>query len=346
MVLLVTAVLIGLLFAASGWIGIGRWSEYRVRKASIDQMFATGRTQADRAEYESAFKTYQSLLKIDPTNRAAMDLQVDAAMGWLEDFHVLAPDGAKAEDLAGALLAEIMPVLDAGLARATGQRPRAADILAHIGWAHWLNQHLAYREFGPAAERDLRQALRIDSSNVFAHAMLGNWIMQTGGRTEEALLHFRIAGEGNKERPFVRRLQLGAMIYPADPETRIALIRVANEMRRNGEPIDDRPRRQILAAYNPIVNSAEELSETLSAVPPGDAWATYLWLDAQRTDGADLDQQRIQHDFIHASILEIERKQQEALAAFERLRSELKRRGYDGRIASHVDKAITRLSTP
>jgi tetratricopeptide (TPR) repeat protein len=345
-VLLGAALLIGLLLAASGWMGIGPWSEYRARKAMTDQMFATAKTQAERGEYESAVRTYQSLLKTDPQNRAAMDLQVDAAMGWLEDFHVVAPAGGNAEDLAGALLADIMPVVDAGLARSNGQRPRAADILAHIGWAHWLNQHLAYREFGPAAERDLRQALHIDPSNVFAHAMLGNWMMQTGGRTGEALQHFRIAVEGTKARPFVRRLQLGVMVYPRDPETRVALIRVANEMRRNGEPIDDRQRLRILSAYNPTVNSAEEISETLLAVPPGDAWATYLWLAQPGTDGSGSEYQRVQHDFIHASILEIERKRQEALAAFQTLRSELKRRGYDGRIASYVDGAITRLSTP
>ena len=340
--LLGATALIGLLLG-SGWMGIGPWSEYRARQATIDEMFATGRTQGDRAEYESAYKTYQGLLKIDPRNRAAMDLQLDAAMRWLEDFHVIAPDGAKAEDLAGAPLAEIMPLLDAGLARTKGQGPRAADILAHSGWAHWLNQHLAQREFGPAAERDLRQALRVDPSNVFAHAMLGNWLMQTGGRTEEALRHFRIAAEQNKERPLVRRMQLGVMIYPRDPETRVALIQVANEMRRNREPIDDRQRRRILTAYSPTVNSAGELKETLSAVPPGDAWATYLWLDEPKTDADD---QQVQHDFIHASILEIEGKRQEALTAFERLRGELKRRGYNGRIATHVESATARLSTP
>ena len=47
------------------------WGEYRARKATIDQMLGTARSQADRAEYESAYKTYQSLLKTDPGNRAA-----------------------------------------------------------------------------------------------------------------------------------------------------------------------------------------------------------------------------------------------------------------------------------
>jgi hypothetical protein len=268
-----------------------------------------------------------------------MDRQVDVAMTWIEDFHVVVPEGGSAEKLAGTALDEIMPVLDAGLSRAQGRVPRAADILAHIGWGHWLNQKLAEREFGPAAERDLRHALEIDPSNVFAHGMLGNWIMQTGGATKEALVHFQKAVESNRARPFVRGLQLGVLVYPDDSETRVALIRLANEMRRNGESIDDHDRSRILASYDPTVNSAEELSETLSAVPPDDAWATYLWLDTGSTE------RRLQRDFIQASILEMKRNRDDALAAFEKLRVQLKQRGYNGRIATYVDDAIKRLST-
>ena len=92
-VLLGTAVLIGVVIAAFAWMGVGPWSEYRARKAAIVQMFATGQTQADRTEYESAFRTYQSLLKIDPGNLAAMDLEVNAAMGWLRNFPSGRPGG-------------------------------------------------------------------------------------------------------------------------------------------------------------------------------------------------------------------------------------------------------------
>jgi hypothetical protein len=117
-------------------------------------------------------------------------------------------------------------------------------------------------------------------------------------------------------------------------------------MRRNGEPIDDYHRSRTLNVYDSTVNSAKEIMQTLTAVPPDDAWATYLWLDTTKRDGAALDWQRMQHDFIHASILEIEGKRQEAVAEFEKLRSELKRRGYNGRISSHVDSALKRLATP
>ena len=78
----------------------------------------------------------------------------------------------------------------------------------------------------------------------------------------------------------------------------------------------------------------------LTAVPPGDAWATYLWLYGPKPPGSTFDSQRAKHDYIHASILEIEGKHPEALAAFHALRGELKLRGYGGRITTNADMAI------
>ena len=137
----------------------------------------------------------------------ALRIEVLAVLGVRRDLDRLLRDDLEAEPG------------DAGLARAGGKNARSADILAHQGWAHWLNQKLAQREFGPAAERDLRDALRIDPSNVFANAMLANWMMQTGGSTKDALLHFQTALQQNRKPRFVRQLQLGVLTYPRDSET-------------------------------------------------------------------------------------------------------------------------------
>src|SRR5581483_2671614 len=150
----VTAVL---LVAASGWMGIGPVGKYRARRAAVDGLFATAKGQEDRSECESAFRTYQLLLKTDPGNRTALERQTDAAMCWLDDFYVIVPEGGSAANPAGTNLDEIKPVLDAGMARANEPLPRSADILAHIGWWHWLNRDLAHRESGPAAEQNLRK---------------------------------------------------------------------------------------------------------------------------------------------------------------------------------------------
>ncbi len=334
---------VALLFALSTWMGVGPWSRYQQRKAQVHQLLITAQTQIDQTEYEAAFKTCQEALKVDPGDRATMDCQLDAAMRWLQNFHVIVPEGQKAEDLAGPVLTQLMSVLDAGLARTNGHDSRAADILAHLGWAHWLNQHIAYKEFGPAAEQALRKALSIDPSNVYANAMLGNWLLQTGGSLDEIVRRFDAAVKTGKERPLVRSMQLGGMIYNDGPGVVQELIRTANQMRINSEPMPESYGHRILSNYSSI-NSRDELVETLSAVPPKDAWATYIWLDGKRTRRSDLEDQRIQHEFIQANLLEIGGNRAEALALFKTLQPELKSRGMNGRIASHVAASITRLS--
>ena len=41
----------------------------------------------------------------------------------------------------------LIAILDAGLARTKGAA--AADVQSHLGWAHWLNQHIAERVVEP-----------------------------------------------------------------------------------------------------------------------------------------------------------------------------------------------------
>jgi hypothetical protein len=333
---------IALVAAFSRFIGIGPFGENQTR-SRVHALLDTAQTQINQAEYEPAFKTYGEVLRVDPGNRTAMDRQVDAAMLWLQDFHVIIGEGQKAEDLAGPPLSEIMSVLDAGLARTGEHGERAADILAHLGWAHWLNRHIAQKEFGAAAEQDLYRALKLDPANVYANSMLGNWLLQNNGSLDEALHRFDVAVKSNKQRALVREMQLGGMIYNDSPGVRPELIRVANQMRINSERMDERYKQRILSNYSPI-NNHDELTETLSALPPNDAWATFLWLDDKQATGNDLEEQRIQHEFIQASIAEIAGKSDDALERFRTLQAELKRRAYTGRIADHVAIAIKRLS--
>lgn len=335
------AALIAVLVAL--WIGPAPWKQQRERKARVQQLMDVARTQINQEEYEPALRTYQDAVKVDPNDRAATDGAVDAAMLWVENFHVITREGQKAEELAGPGLSELMSVLDAGLARTNGRGSRAADIQAHLGWAHWLNQHIAYKEFGPAAEQALRKALDLDPSNLYANAMLGNWLLQTHGSLDEAVRHFDVALKNGQHKPWVRNMQLGGMIHNEDPGVRRELIRVANQMRINSESMDERYKSRVLSNYSPI-NSQEELTETLSAVPPDEAWATFLWLDDKHATDRDLEAQRIQHEFIQASILEIAGKTAEAVTKMTTLQHELKLRGYSGSIADHVTGAIKRMS--
>jgi tetratricopeptide (TPR) repeat protein len=318
----------------------GAWSLWMHRTPPADPRLATARTQTELGEHESAFRTYREVLKSDPRNVAVMDLQADAAMAWLRDFHVTIAEGQKPEDVAGPPLADIIGVLEAALARTGNRGHRAADILAHLGWAHWLNQRLAYKEFGPTAERLLRQSLTADPANVFAHAMLGNWLLQTHGDTAEALRHFDAAEKAKQQRPLVRQMQLGGMISSTDPGIPPALMRTVNQMRVDGETLPARYRSRVMTYFRP--GNVEEVRGMLSAVPPSDAWATFLWLDeAGPKDGNNYE--GLRREFIHACVLELDGKPADALALLTELDRKMRSAGFTGRLLDDVTNASKRL---
>ena len=329
---------IAMVVAAAVLLGV--WSRWPRRTPLADPRLATARTQTELGEHESAFRTYGEALKTGPADPAVMDLQAAAAMAWLRDFRVAIPEGQKAEDIAGPPLAEIIGVLEAALARSGGRGPRAGDILAHIGWAHWLNQHIAYKEFGPAAERAMRQSLTVDPTNVFAHAMLGNWLLQTHGDTAEALRHFEAAEHTGQQRPLLRQMQLGGMIYNDDPRIPAALMRVVNQMRIDGETLDGHYRSRLMSYFRP--GNSDESRKMLSAVPPSDAWATFLWLD-DSPRGDDLKYEGFRREFIHALVLELDDKTAEALTLLTELDGKMRSAHFTGRLLDDVSTTLKRL---
>ena len=181
-------------------------------------------------------------------------------MLWLENFHVLVGEGQKAEDLAAPVLARLKTVLEAGLARTSGRDARAADILAHLGWAHWLNEKIAFKEFD-GAERVFSQSLAIDSSNVFANSMMGNWLLQTHGDSAAAMRHFQIALTTGKQRPLVRSMQIGGLLYNTDPGMQAEFARTLNEMRKNNESVEPGIKSRARSLYDVSVSQGTSFAK-------------------------------------------------------------------------------------
>jgi tetratricopeptide (TPR) repeat protein len=334
------ATIVALSVFTAARIGLGPWRASHERNLRIEQMLHTAGAQAEQTEYESAFESYQQVLRLDSGNKAAQDGQVDAAMRWLENFHVLAPEGQKAEEIAAPQLAQLISVLEAGLARTTGKESRAADILAHLGWAHYMNEKIAFKEFGNA-ERYFHEALAIAPTNVYANAFVGNWLLQTGGDRAQALSHFQTALAANQERSLVRSMQLGGLYHNDAPGLRSELVKALNEMRVNQEPLDQSLQGRLSYLYSPTVSTAAELHEVLAAVPLDDAWKTYLWLDPERPGDST-----VQRDFVHANLTEISGDRARALAEFKALAVALRAQHLNGRIADYTASAISRLSQP
>jgi Tfp pilus assembly protein PilF len=334
--------LIGLTASIAGGV---TWLVNHHRQSQQQQAkMALAQAEADQGEYQAAVASFGEILKDDPMYQPALDAQLKTTEKWVEDFQVSAPDGQDTDAAAGAMLDQIAPVLDAGLTRAGGAQAAAgnanmrADILAHIGWAHFLNQKIAEREFGSAAEDNLRAALKQDAHNVYANAMLGNWLLETDGDFDEAMRDFDTAVATGRERPMVRTFELGGLRYLDRKGARAAQVRVANDMRKGGEPLDEDAKSRIVSyCFEPGGLERDEVMESLTAVSPDDVLKTYLWLD----DGPESGQHQLPHDFIHANLMELSGDRGGALALYRALQQELKDR--PGSFQEQVDAAVVRL---
>ena len=326
---------IGLIASLSG--GFHWFASNHTERAELKAQMAVAQGQTKQGEYPAAVRSYRDILKGDPLYGPALEGQLDAAMLWVENFDVLVREGKDASDAAGPLLDEIMPVLDAGLARSKGSR--AADVQAHLGWAHWLNWHVAEREFGPLAEKNLRAAVELDKSNVYANAMLGNWMLQNNKDFHDAIGHLETAVATGKARPLVREMQIGGLLGDETPGARAELVKAVNGMRKSGEALEDEERYRVRSfCYSTFASNHANLIESLSAVEEDDAWKTFLWLDDNHEDRMD----SLAHDFIYANLLEVSGNHAEALEKFRALQQNPKA----GQFAfkDQVDDAVKRLS--
>jgi hypothetical protein len=216
-------------------------------------------------------------------------------------------------------------------------------VQAHLGWAHWLNWHIAEREFSTAAEKNLRAAVEADRSNVYANAMLGNWMLQNHGNFQEAIAHLNTAAATGKARPLVRAMQIGGLLHDEVRGARAELVKALNDMRKNGENLDAEEKHRIVGfCYSPGVTDPKELAESLSAVPEDDSWKTYLWLDDASDEDVGDKTQQLNQSFIYANLLEVSGKRAEALEKFRALQQEPQLKEYS--FKGWVDDAVRRLS--
>jgi len=330
----------GLLAFVVAQAGIGPWKAAHERDVQVASLLKTAQAHMQEKEYESAFQSYQQTLSLDANKTLALDGQLKAATLWLEHFHVVTPEGQKSEDIAGPVLAQLNTVLTAGLARTNGRDVQAADILAHLGWLHFMNEKIAFKEFGNA-ERFFVQALAVDPTNVYGHAFWGNWLLQTNGDSAKALQHFDSALATNSQRELVRSLQLGGLLENESPGMRAAFVKALNQVRVNNEPLEQHIHDRVSYLYSPTVSDSNELREVLTAVTPDDEWKTFVWLDPER---AMEGKPPVLKDFIHASLAEIAGDRAGALTEFKTLAATEQKGHVDGRIANYTVDAIRRLS--
>lgn len=312
---------------------VTRISDYRQERRQISELLETADLQRASAHYAVAWSSLEEAAELDAEDEDVRRAREDVAMDWLRNIRV-----RRGEETFTEIVNEVLPVIQRGAVRASGSR--RADLIAHLGWADFLRVQDGRGGLRP--EELYRRAASVDPDNPFAHAMWGHWILWRSDDIEEARSHFSAALASGREREYVRRMQLTALwnmdADVAEPE----FVRVANEMRKNGTPVDPAFLDRLFWIYTrrgSRIMSADASNGVIEAVvPPSEELETVRWMfaDMDLSDG-----ERRQLDFVLASLQEAAGRREAALEAFESLRPRLTPGGAMG---VRTDSAIRRLS--
>jgi hypothetical protein len=316
----------GIVGPLKGWWNLGRQSR---------SMLAAAQRQEDLGEYSAAFDTLGDILKNEPRNTQALHARLDVAMLWIEDTRVPLHNVEDYAPQAKIVFDRLTPVLEAGLGN--GKDYRAADVVAHLGWLNVLKWRIVGED--GIMDAHLRRALEMDPGNVYANAMMGEFILLVHDSLDEAKAHFATALKAGHGKIFVRGCQLEGMIFNDSPGVPAELVRVANEMRKNGEPIGDGDRYRIYDSYSEAISN-NDLLDVVSAVPPDDSMAMFQWVSRPESNLGPSG--LLERRFIEANIDEYAGKKADALQIYRDLQKKTK--DSHNMLSRRLQEALRRVS--
>src|SRR5580700_3569707 len=206
----------------AGWAFLSGQFE---KRRTIDQLLAAEAVQLRTSDYESAWKTLAQAVTVDASSARVQQAQEDVAIDWLDNIH------AYGGQTYSSIIEKLEPVLTRGAASAKLPQ-RRADLLAHLGWSYFLR--IRESPSSPDPESVSRDALQKDPGNPYAHAMWGHWILWNHQGLAQASEHFSAALAAPRPtlRPYIRSMQLSALNNENTLENAEAVIRVANDIRK------------------------------------------------------------------------------------------------------------------
>jgi tetratricopeptide (TPR) repeat protein len=259
-------------------LGLGIWQLVDARRTcgEAGRLSAEAKLLHNAGDYAAAWDRYEKAVPLCPSNHDAESAQQRLAMDWLENIHATAGKSTFSE-----VANKLQPTLSkAALAPDNGY---ASDALAHLGWADFLRAREGQRGLDPM--HYYRQALQRDPANPYANAFTGHYILVTGGSLQTAKAVFDKAVLADGPRPFVRRLEIGALTWTRTPTLEDEVVHVANDMRANGETLptsgDDSLASPIWNVYYDRLIRGSTREAFLAMLPPKDHLATFqAWFAA------------------------------------------------------------------
>lgn len=271
------------------------------QRALYAQLLDTSARQLKDGKYEQAWSSTEKAVEVREgegwklLGLASLDdvlaMQADIAMSWLRDIRLVGE---------GKTFTSVVERIEPALHREEGKADKIskADIVAHLGYADFLRRREG--DGGADPEPRYREALELDENNPYANAMLGHWLLWSGGRLDAARELFDKALASGREHDFVRHFQLAAFRNARSDDAEIALLQVANDMRKSGESADEDTRSAIDGIYYFAARSPDDVDRLIRALPPNEHLATMRWLFSEEVE----EDKRIRHEYYQALLEE------------------------------------------
>lgn len=319
-------------------VGVGSWRAYERWHScgNASRIVREANLQQDAKNYSFAWDRYAEATAVCPGNNEIEAGQERLAMKWLDNIRV-----TEGKETFADIVNKVLPTLSKG-AMASENR-RAANSLAHLGWADFLRSREGAGGLNPVHYYE--QAVARDPQNPFAHAMWAHNILWEGGRIDAVKTHFRNALGSGLERLYVREMELASFQLHHDSNSENELIRVLDEMRVQGEELPpgtkhDSPRWRIWNVYYGSLINGYERESFLRAISPDDHVATFRWVFPVEVVP---ESKRSLHQFILAQLQENQGDRVSALASYESLLKRLVEEKWEGPMVAKSQDAIRRL---
>jgi hypothetical protein len=240
-------------------------------RRQVESLLASEQIQLDGHDYAAAWQTLERAAKVDAGSVRVQKAQEDLAMAWLENIR------AEGDQRFSDITEKVDPALTRGITAAK-MPARRADLMAHLGWSYFLRSREGAGGLDPAAS--YADAVRNDPNNPYAEAMWGHWILwNNGDAIAEAERHFSNALASNRQRSFVRGMQISALLNRHDDATEEEVVRVADDIRKEGGSISPDVKRRIFSMYyGKLIPPDQKTADFVRAVPPAEHLATFRWL--------------------------------------------------------------------
>jgi hypothetical protein len=311
-------------------------SDSRTKRNQTVELLRTAALQRQDRHYDDAWRTLQKAEAVGANTADVRAAEEDVGMEWLRNISVVVGQQTFAD-----IVHQVQPILVRGTLGPNVKR--RADLTAHLGWADFLLWKEKGGDLHP--EEQYRRAVALDSTNAYAHAMWGHWILYRHGSMDEARTHFSAAIRSGTNLDVARDLQVSALKNLGDSTGDAEMLRVASEMQKRAEPASVERRRRMAGVIclesSSAVRTAGSAGHTVGAVvSPQEDLAAIQWLFA---DLPMNETQVIERDYCRAAFEEAAGQREQALAMFKSVRARLPK---FSELQPGTDAAIRRLSAP